>query len=172
MLRSLGIPNATIAAVRGAVPWDAVPLEPYGESLAALRTLRAAGLRVGVLANQPASARADLDRAGITPLCDGVWLSGAVGLSKPDPAFFRLALAAWSLDPRRVAYVGDRPDNDVAPAKALGLLSVRVRRGPHVEQVARSQAEQADIEVRDLDDAARRLVTWHAALGDDAPARE
>jgi HAD superfamily hydrolase (TIGR01509 family) len=172
MLRSLGVPDQTTAAVRRAVPWDAVPLEPYAETLAALRALRADGLRLGVLANQPASARADLDRAGITALCDGVWLSGAVGLSKPDPAFFRLALTAWSLHPRRVAYVGDRPDNDVAPAKALGLLSVRVRRGPHVEQVARSQAEQADIEARDLEDAARRLVSWHAALVSDAPGRE
>jgi HAD superfamily hydrolase (TIGR01509 family) len=172
MLRSLGVPDQTAAAVRRAVPWDAVPLEPYAETIAALGTLRADGLRLGVLANQPASARADLDRAGITPLCDGVWLSGAVGLSKPDPAFFRLALAAWSLDPHRVAYVGDRPDNDVAPAKALGLLSVRIRRGPHVEQVARSLAEQADIEARDLEDVARRLVSWHAALGDSAPGRE
>jgi HAD superfamily hydrolase (TIGR01509 family) len=172
MLRSLGVPDQTTAAVRHAVPWDAVPLEPYQETMGALQTLRADGVRLGVLANQPASAREDLDRTGITALCDGVWLSGAVGLSKPDPAFFRLALSAWSLDPRRVAYVGDRPDNDVAPAKALGLLSVRVRRGPHVEQTARSPAEEADIEARDLEDVARRLVSWHAALGADAPGRE
>src|SRR5262245_16059377 len=166
MLRSLGVPGETTTALRRAVPWDAVPLDPYPETVAALRELRAAGLRLGVLANQPASAQADLDRAGITALCDGVWLSGAVGTAKPDPAFFRLALAAWSLDPRRVAYVGDRPDNDVAPAKALGLLSVRIRRGPHADQAPRGEAERADIEALDLEDAARYLGPWGTAPDD------
>jgi HAD superfamily hydrolase (TIGR01509 family) len=166
MLRGLGIPAETTAALRRAVPWDAAPLEAYPEAVSALHDLRAAGFRLGILANQPASALADLDRAGIATLCDGVWLSAAVGLAKPDPAFFRLALDAWSLVPGRVAYVGDRPDNDVAPAKALGLATVRLRRGPHADQFPRTAAERADVEARDLTEAARHLVAWHASLGD------
>jgi putative hydrolase of the HAD superfamily len=166
MLRSLGIPADTTAALRRAVPWDAVPLEAYPETLAVLGDLRAAGFRLGVLANQLASARADLDRAGVTALCDGVWLSAAVGLAKPDPAFFRLALDAWALAPGRVAYVGDRPDNDVAPAKALGLATVRLCRGPHADQPPRSDAERADVEARDLTEAIRHLVAWRASLDD------
>lgn len=166
MLRSVGVPAGTTAALRRAVPWDAIPLEPYPETVTALRALRAAGLRLGVLANQPASARADLERAGITALCDGVWLSAAVGLSKPDPAFFRLALDAWALPPARIAYVGDRPDNDVAPARALGLTTVRLRRGPHAAQPVRSEGERADVEAPDLAEAARHLAAWQASLGD------
>jgi HAD superfamily hydrolase (TIGR01509 family) len=159
MLRSLGVPDDTAAALRRGVPWDAVPLDTYPETVAALRRLRHAGLRLGVLANQPASAQADLDRAGITALCDEVWLSAAVGLAKPDPAFFMMALDAWGLAPDRVAYVGDRPDNDVAPARRLGLITVRLRRGPHAEQTARGDAERAHIEARDLEEAARHLLT-------------
>ena len=166
MLRSLRIPDETTAALRRAVPWDAVPLEPYRDALPALRRLRAAGLRLGVLANQPASARGDLDRAGVSALCDGVWLSGDVGLSKPDPAFFRLGLDAWALPPGRIVYVGDRPDNDVAPAKKLGLSTVRLRRGPHADQPARGEAERADMEAPDLEDAARGIIRWRAALGE------
>jgi putative hydrolase of the HAD superfamily len=94
-----------------------------------------------------------------------VWLSEAVGLAKPSPAFFRLALDAWMLVPTSVAYVGDRPDNDVAPAKGLGLATVRLRRGPHADQPARSDGERADIEVPDLTEAARRLLVWRASLG-------
>lgn len=166
MLRRLRIPHERTAALRRAVPWDAVPLEPYPEAVEALHELHAAGFRLGVLANQPASARADLDRAGITALCDGVWLSAAVGLSKPDPAFFRMALDAWALAPARVAYVGDRPDNDVAPAKMLGLTAVRLRRGPHADQAARTDHERADVEAADLLEAARQLVAWGASLDD------
>jgi HAD superfamily hydrolase (TIGR01509 family) len=166
MLRRLGVSADTTAALRRAVPWDAVPLEPYPETLLVLRQLQAAGLRLGVLANQPASAQADLDRAGITALCDGVWLSAAVGLSKPDPAFFRMALDAWALPPDRVAYVGDRPDNDVAPAKTLGLTTVRLRRGPHADQRAPSDAERADVEAADLAEAARYLISWRMSPED------
>jgi FMN phosphatase YigB (HAD superfamily) len=167
MLRSLAVPAETTAALRRAVPWDAAPLEPYPETVRALGTLRAAGFRLGVLANQPRSARADLERAGIAPLCDGIWLSEAVGVAKPDPAFLRLALDAWALPPDRVAYVGDRPDNDVAPAKGLGLTTLRLRRGPHAEQAPRADAERADLEARDLSEAARHLVRWRASLQAD-----
>jgi HAD superfamily hydrolase (TIGR01509 family) len=166
MLRSLGVPSETTTALRRDLPWDAVPLEPYPEAVEALRGLRSAGFRLGVLANQPASARADLERAGITALCDGVWLSAAVGLSKPDQAFFGVALDAWGMAPAHVAYVGDRPDNDVAPAKALGLCTVRLRRGPHADQEARTDHERADVEAADLTGAARPLVAWRASLGD------
>lgn len=166
MLRSLGMPAETTARLRRAVPWDAVPLAAYPEALAALHDLRAAGFRLGVLANQPASARTDLERAGIAGLCDGVWLSAAVGFAKPDPRFFRLPLEAWALPPGRVAYVGDRPDNDVAPAKALGLTTVRLLRGPHAAQMPRGAAEIPDIEVGDLAEAVRPLIGWRAGLSD------
>jgi putative hydrolase of the HAD superfamily len=169
-LRSLGVPAEATAGLRGRVPWDAVPLEPYPEAVAALGQLRDAGFRLGVLANQPASTRDELERAGIADLCDGVWLSAVVGLAKPDPAFFRLALEAWRLEPRRIAYVGDRPDNDVAPAKALGLTAMRLRRGPHARQVSRSEAERADLEAPGLVEATGLLVAWRASLA--VPARQ
>jgi HAD superfamily hydrolase (TIGR01509 family) len=164
-LRALRVPAEATVALRRAVPWDAVPLDAYPDAVAALRDLRAAGCRLGILANQPRSTQEALERAGIAPLCDGVWLSEAVGLVKPDPAFFRLALDAWALAPERVAYVGDRPDNDVAPARRLGLTAVRLRRGPHASQVPRSDDERADVEAWDLAEAARRLVAWRDARG-------
>jgi HAD superfamily hydrolase (TIGR01509 family) len=172
MLQSLGIPAETTAALRRAVPWDAVPLRAYPETIEALRGLRDAGFRLGILANQPVSAHTDLDRAGLTALCDGVWLSAAVGLAKPDRAFFRLALDAWGLEPRRIAYVGDRPDNDVAPAKALGLIAVRLRRGPHARQLPRTDAERADLEAPDLAEAAALLLGWRASLAPSGTDRE
>jgi FMN phosphatase YigB (HAD superfamily) len=173
MLRSLDVPTETTAALRRGVPWDAVPLDPYSETIDALSELRAAGFRLGVLANQPRSTHADLERAGIVALCDGVWLSEAVGLAKPNPAFFRLALQAWALAPGRVAYVGDRPDNDVGPARTLGLATLRLRRGPHAEQAPRTEGERADLEAVDLHEGARSLLAWRRAIDDagDRPAK-
>ncbi len=157
---TLGLPRDVARAYRRRMPWDARPMDPYPDAADALRRLRQAGVRVGVLANQPASARDDLERVGLAPLCDGIWLSEAAGLSKPDPAFFRLALDAWAMPPSRVAYVGDRPDNDVAPARRLGLYTVRLRRGPHAPQPARHDDEHAHADAHTLDDAVDRLLDW------------
>jgi FMN phosphatase YigB (HAD superfamily) len=157
MLGARGVAFPDAVRLREELPWDAVPLVPYPDAAAAVERLRAAGLRVGVLANQPASARDDLARAGLLPLLDGVWLSEAEGLAKPDPAFFRLALHAWDLPPESVAYVGDRPDNDVAPARRLGLVAVRVRLGPHRAQAPRTPEEEAELDAPDLTGAARLL---------------
>lgn len=173
MLGNLGIPGDEARVMRQEVPWDAVPLSPYPDALATLRALRAAGFLVGVLANQPASTQEDLERAGVTALCDGVWLSGAVGLSKPDPAFFEVALRRWGLPPGRVAYVGDRPDDDVAPARALGMTTLRVRTGLHADQAPRGEAERPSMEAATLTEAVPLLLGWRASLGpaEAAPGR-
>jgi len=159
-MMGLGLNREDAKSMRKALPWDAVPMTPYADASSALRTLRDAGFKVGVLANQPASAADDLERAGLTPYFDGVWLSEPCGLSKPDPAFFRLALDAWGLPPARVAYVGDRPDNDVAPAKALGMKTVLIRQGPHAAQAATDAAETPDAEAGSLTEIAEHMRSW------------
>lgn len=160
MMTGLGLTADRARGLRRRMEWDGVPLTPYPDTLAVLGRLRAAGLRLGVLANQPASVDQDLRRAGLMPLLDDVWLSEARGLHKPDAAFFELALEGWGLPPGRVAYVGDRPDNDVRPAKALGMHTVLLRVGPHAAQPIRDAAETPDYTARDLTDAADHLVGW------------
>lgn len=158
-LEAAGAPPGQAAAARERLAWDSVPLATYPDTLAALERLGAAGLRVGVLANQPASARRDLQRLGVALRVDDIWLSGEVGLAKPDPAFFRRALGRWGLQPGEVAYVGDRPDHDIGPARALGLRSVRLLQGPHARQPAKA-GEHAEAHVPTLSRAADVLVGW------------
>lgn len=160
MMTSLGLTVEQARAVRQRMCWDGVPLTPYPDTLAALRQLRDAGLRLGVLANQPESAADDLQRNDVLPLMDDVWLSDAVGLMKPDPAFFQLALDAWQLPPNQIAYVGDRPDNDVRPARALGLYTVLLKAGPHADQPPRDESETPDFIAHSLTDVADHLCAW------------
>jgi FMN phosphatase YigB (HAD superfamily) len=158
MLADMGVPHDEADALRKALPWDVVPLTPYADAVDAVRALKDASIRIGVLANQPASARDDLERTGLAALFDDIWLSDAVGLAKPDPAFFQLALDAWGFEPSTVAYVGDRPDNDTKPAKALGLYTVRVLLGPHEQQAPKEDSERADASVATLNAAAVHLL--------------
>lgn len=101
----------------------------YPDARPALAELVAAGYRVAVLANQPASRSAELRALGIQP--EVLAMSDEMGVAKPDPAFFARALELMGhASPERVAYVGDRVDNDVLPAIAAGLRAVWLRRGP------------------------------------------
>ena len=52
------------------------------------------------------------------------------GVEKPDPASFTRVAALAGLPPEKIAYVGDRLDNDVLPAREAGMVGVFLRRGP------------------------------------------
>jgi FMN hydrolase / 5-amino-6-(5-phospho-D-ribitylamino)uracil phosphatase len=101
----------------------------YPDALPAIDALHALGYRVSIVANQPASRTAELQRLGFRP--EVMAMSDEMGVGKPDPAFFARALELMGdPDPPEVAYVGDRVDNDVLPAAAAGLRPVWIRRGP------------------------------------------
>lgn len=85
--------------------------------------------RLGIIANQhPPVAQAIADY-GIAGLFDVVVISETVRLFKPDPAIFQYALDQAGVLPGEAVFVGDRPDNDILPAKKLGMKTVRFKRG-------------------------------------------
>lgn len=116
---------AEVEAVCGALQ----PADLYPDALPALEALRAAGYGVAVVGNQPARRHAELEVLGVE--ADVIAMSGELGVAKPDRAFFERVLGLLGdPEPARVAYVGDRTDNDVRPAAAAGLRAVWLRRGP------------------------------------------
>jgi putative hydrolase of the HAD superfamily len=115
-----------------------------------LAELKARGLKLGLAANQPASTLERLDAAGIGPLFDDRSLSGTVGLLKPDVRLFLHACQALGVEPARCAMVGDRVDNDVVPARQLGMRAVLLRTGRHAAQRPRYPRELPDAEVYDV----------------------
>lgn len=123
-------------------------LRPEIEGL--LRRLRDRGLALGIVANQPGSARARLDRAGIGDLFEQHGLSGVTGLRKPDRQAFLAAAGALGVAPAECIMVGDRIDNDIVPAKALGMAAIQLRGGRHRRQRPRAPSEEPDAVVTDV----------------------
>jgi HAD superfamily hydrolase (TIGR01549 family) len=115
-----------------------------------LHRLRERGLALGIVANQPEAARARLGRAGIGGLFDHHGLSGVTGLRKPDPQAFLAAAEALGVAPAECIMVGDRIDNDIVPAKALGMAAIQLRGGRHRRQRPRTAAEEPDAVVTDV----------------------
>ncbi|MGV3145074.1 HAD family hydrolase [Streptococcus suis] len=85
--------------------------------------------QLGIIANQSATVRALLEEWGIESYFQLIILSEEVGLSKPDSTIFKLALQKANTTANRVVYVGDRYDNDIVPAKSLGMRAVRILTG-------------------------------------------
>ncbi len=84
---------------------------------------------LGVIANQNAGLRERLDSRGIGRRLKVIVGSGDAGMAKPDTGIFKKALCLAGCEPSAAVMIGDRLDNDIAPAQALGMRTVWVRQG-------------------------------------------
>lgn len=130
------------------------PVDLYPDAIRAVDGLRQRGYGVAIVGNQPAERTGELRALGVAP--DVMAMSGELGVSKPDPAFFARALELLGdPTPADVAYVGDRPDNDVGPAAVAGMRAVWLRRGPW--GVIADGSVEASMVVRSLDELLSRV---------------
>jgi FMN phosphatase YigB (HAD superfamily) len=76
-----------------------------------------------------------------------LWASSAgCGIAKPAPAFFAKVQQVAKVPASAIAYVGDRLDYDIIPARAAGMTSVFIQRGSW----ARAHAKRRDIAFANL----------------------
>jgi len=115
----------------------------YPDALPCIERLRGLGLAVGAVGNTPVEAEEAL-RGHV----DVLGSSGRWGVAKPALEFFTRASASIGTEPGRIAYVGDRVDNDVRPARRAGMFTVHVRRGPW--GYLQAGREEADLRVDSL----------------------
>lgn len=119
-------------------------------------------IRLGLAANQPAAIIEELDRFGIGQYFTHREVSGHHGLRKPDPRLFLRACEDLEVEPSECIMVGDRIDNDICPARVLGMGTVLLRTGRHIEQQPRSLAEVPDETVHSVEElhAALERMLW------------
>ena len=94
-----------------------------------LETLRAAGVRTAFVSNCNEHTRGLLDDLGLSCLVDELVLSFEVGVAKPDPKIYRIALDRLGAAPERAVLVDDQQAYCDA-AVGLGMAAIRIdRRG-------------------------------------------
>ncbi len=111
--------------------------QPYPDALPLLEQLRSE-YRLGLVTNGPADLqREKLRRSGLEGRFGSVVISREVGMMKPEPRIFRIALEQLGVGPSDAVMVGDSIWHDVAGAHAAGIQSVWVnydsRSGPDGE---------------------------------------
>lgn len=108
-----------------------------------LISLRAAGLRIGVLSNTLWPRwhhEAVFSRDGLAPLIDAAVYSSELPVAKPHREAFRAAVEAVGSVPSRCVFVGDRPWDDVHGAQEAGMRAILI---PHSR--LGDQAVEADV---------------------------
>ncbi|WP_243858344.1 HAD family hydrolase [Mycobacterium sp. DL440] len=129
----------------------------YPDALDCVAAVRRRGLAVGVAGNQPAVIGQVLSAAGLE--ADFVASSAAWGVAKPNPVFFARLISEACVPAESILYVGDRLDNDVVPARAAGMRTVFVRRGPWgYLHALKAEASLADLRVDSLQELTALLT--------------
>ena len=131
-------------------PWPKEDEVPYPQAEAILAYLRDRGYGIGVIANQSPGSVERLRGWGLLSYIDVVAASAELGVAKPDRAIFDRALEMAHCTAQEAVMIGDRLDNDVVPAKRLGMAAIWIRQGLAVYQDPQWAEGRADAVVRHL----------------------
>ena len=94
------------------------------EMLVYIRRLHQA-YKTGIISNAMNGTRALIEGPwAMTPLFDAILLSGEVGVMKPDPRIYQLALARLEVQPEQAVFIDDFQHN-IDGARAVGMHGIR-----------------------------------------------
>jgi len=133
------------------------PFVPVPGAAEALLDLQAAGMALAIVSNASGTMERQLADHRICSVDGGeaarvrvVVDSSVVGIEKPDPRIFHIALEALEVQPEHALYVGDTVHFDVHGARAAGMRCV------HVDPLGRCPATD-HLHAATLGDLARAL---------------
>ena len=100
--------------------------------------------KLGIIANQVFGTKSRLDKWGIGKYFDVIISSAEESCEKPDRKIFELALSRANCKPNEAVMIGDRLDNDVAPANKIGMKTIWVKQGFAKYHSPKNDSEQPD----------------------------
>lgn len=122
-------------------PWHSEDEVPYADTEDALSHLRERGYKLGIIANQVPGTAERLKCWGLLKYFEVIAASAELGVAKPDRQIFEKALEMADCRAEESAMVGDRLDNDIVPAKMIGMRTIWIRKGLAIYQ---DPVEEAD----------------------------
>lgn len=99
--------------------------EPFPEVLSTLRSLKAGGVKLGIITNGAIGPQeSKIAGLGLLPLMDTILISEREGVRKPQKEIFNRALMRLGVEASSAWFVGDHPDADIRGASEAGLTAV------------------------------------------------
>lgn len=133
-------------------PWHSEDELLFYDALDTIKLLNERGYHLGIIANQATGTAQRLDAWGLLKYFDVVATSAELGVAKPDRLIFEKAFDLAGCCPQDSVMVGDRLDNDIFPAKALGMKTVWIRKGLAIYQHIDLGIGMADWTIDNLSD--------------------
>ncbi|HEX7567887.1 MAG TPA: HAD family hydrolase [Anaerolineaceae bacterium] len=100
------------------------------DAITTLESLKRHGLRMGLVSNAGDTQDVEtlIDKHRLRPYFEQVVISAQVGIRKPNPGIFQLALDHFKTAPENVAMVGDTLGADILGAQNAGIASIWITR--------------------------------------------
>ncbi len=133
-------------------PWHSEDEVPYSDAHSTLSALCDKGYKLGIIANQNFGTAERLEKWGLRQCFDVIVASAEIGYAKPDKKIFEMVLELAGCTAEDSVMVGDRLDNDIRPAKALGMKTVWIKNGLAVYQDSSIADNTADFIIHNLSD--------------------
>ena len=105
-----------------------VPLELYPDAVPTLERLKSGGYVLGLVSNAPPDTIRAIESLGLPRYLPVIVVSGIVGVSKPNPEIFRIALRQAGAEPAEAVHVGDVYEADVLGARNAGIKGLLIDR--------------------------------------------
>ena len=121
----------------------------YKEAPAVIQAL-SQKYELGIIANQLDGLKERLEAFDLLQFFKYIISSWDVQVMKPDIRIFEYALDKANCTPQEACMIGDRLDNDILPAKALGIKTVWIKQGFGALQKPLSKSEEPDYTISSL----------------------
>ncbi|MBO0334699.1 haloacid dehalogenase type II [Sneathiella sp. CAU 1612] len=145
-LASAGVSDA---ALRGRLMNLYLTLSAYPEVKTTLERLKSSGIKCTILSNgTPDMLAAAVDNAGIASLLDGVYSIEDVGIYKPDPSTYQIAVDCLGLAPSEISFQSSN-GWDAYGAKVFGFNVIWCNR---FDQAAERLPGTPDGQIKTLDE--------------------
>jgi len=121
----------------------------YPEAKEVLTILKSK-FKIGIIANQPPALAERIKVHGLSECVDAVFGSDDVGLEKPGTEIYAYALSSVGCKAEEAVMIGDRLDNDIIPAKKIGMKTIRILQGYFSSVTVLSDEETPDYTITSL----------------------
>ena len=121
----------------------------YDEAPAVIKAL-SQKYELGIIANQLDGLKERLQSFDLLKYFKYIISSWDLKVMKPDIRIFEYALDKTNCSPQETYMIGDRLDNDILPAKSLGMKTVWIKQGFGAIQKSLSKSEEPDYTINNL----------------------
>lgn len=108
--------------------------------------------KLGIIANQTDGLVERLNSWGISKCFSFIFSSWDYQIMKPDIKLFQIALEQSGYNASETVMIGDRLDNDIFPAKAIGMKTIWIKQGFGGMQTPRTEEYHPDAEIANLNE--------------------